>query len=53
VIVDLPSNAAAAAVAATIGASGAVDSFETVALMTPDEIDAAAKLSPMYRAPGH
>ena len=53
VIVELPSNAAAVAVAATIGSSGAVDSFETIALMSPDEIDAAAKLSPMYRAPGH
>ncbi len=52
VIADLPSNAAAAAVAATIGASGAVDGFETVALLGPEDIDAAVKLSPIYRPPG-
>jgi uncharacterized protein with GYD domain len=53
VIAELPSNAAAVAVAATIGASGAIRSFETVALMSPEEIDAAMKLSPIYRPPGH
>lgn len=51
VIVDLPSNEAAAAVAMTVAASGAVNPTTTV-LLTPEELDAAAKLSPTYRAPG-
>lgn len=51
VIVELPSNEAAAAVAMTVAGSGAA-SAKTTVLLTPDEIDAAAKLSPSYRAPG-
>jgi uncharacterized protein with GYD domain len=51
VIVDLPSNEAAAAVAMTVAASGAA-SPKTTVLLTPEEVDAAAKLSPNYRAPG-
>jgi uncharacterized protein with GYD domain len=48
---DLPSNEAAAAVAMTVAASGAA-SPRTIVLMTPEEVDAATKLSPSYRAPG-
>ena len=51
VIVDLPSAAAAASVAMTVGASGAA-SIQTTVLLTADDVDAAAKLSPVYRAPG-
>jgi uncharacterized protein with GYD domain len=51
VIADLPSQAAAAALAATTGASGSV-SISTVVLLTADEIDAAVKLHPDYRKPG-
>jgi len=51
VIVDLPSNEAAAAVAMTVAASGAANPTTTV-LLTPEELDAAAKMSPSYRAPG-
>jgi uncharacterized protein with GYD domain len=51
VIVDGPSNIVAAAVAATIGGSGAV-SARTVVLLTPAEMDEAIKLHPAYRAPG-
>lgn len=51
VIVDLPSNEAAAAVAMTVAASGAANP-KTVVLLTPEEVDAAAKVSPSYRAPG-
>jgi uncharacterized protein with GYD domain len=51
VIADLPSQAAAAALAATTGASGSV-SISTVVLLTADEIDAAVKLHPEYRKPG-
>jgi uncharacterized protein with GYD domain len=50
-IADLPGNAAAAAGALTAAASGAIRTRTTV-LLTPEEIDAAAKLSPDYRAPG-
>jgi uncharacterized protein with GYD domain len=52
VIADLPDNTSAAAVAATIGAAGSVSSFETVVLLTPAEIDAAAKKRVNYRPPG-
>ena len=51
IIGDLPDNAAAAAAAMTTSASGAVHA-RTVALLTPEEVDRAAKLSPSYRAPG-
>lgn len=51
VTVDLPSNEAAAAVAMTVAASGAA-SPRTIVLLTPEEVDAATKLSPSYRAPG-
>jgi uncharacterized protein with GYD domain len=52
VTAELPGNAAAVAVAATIRASGAISALETVALMSPADIDAAVKLSPIYRPPG-
>ena len=51
VIVDLPSNEAAAAAAMTVAAAGAA-SPRTVVLLTPEELDAATKLSPSYRPPG-
>ncbi len=51
VTVDLPGNEAAAAVAMTVAASGAATPRTTV-LLTPEEVDAATKLSPTYRAPG-
>ena len=49
---DFPDNAAAAAIAATVGASGAMSSLETIALLTPEEIDDAMKRSAEYRPPG-
>ncbi|MEX2184012.1 MAG: GYD domain-containing protein [Chloroflexota bacterium] len=51
VIADLPSHAAAAALAATTGAAGAV-SISTVVLLTSDDMDEAIKLHPNYRVPG-
>jgi uncharacterized protein with GYD domain len=51
VIVDLPDNAAAAAVALAVASSGAVNNKTTV-LMTAQEIDEAAKQHPNYRPPG-
>ena len=51
VIVDVADNASAAALSMTIGATGAVR-VRTIALVTPEEIDKAAKASVSYRAPG-
>ena len=51
VVVDLPDNESAAAVALTVNATGAV-TVKTVVLLTPDEVDAAAKRSVDYRPPG-
>jgi uncharacterized protein with GYD domain len=51
VIADLPDNESAAAIALTANSSGAV-SVETVALLTPEEVDAAAGRSVDYRPPG-
>ena len=51
VIVDLPDNEAATSVALTVNAAGGA-TVKTVALLTPDEVDAAAKRSVDYRPPG-
>jgi uncharacterized protein with GYD domain len=48
---DLPNHQAAAALALTLGASGRV-TCKTTVLMTPEDLDATAKLTPHYRAPG-
>jgi hypothetical protein len=40
------------ALAATVAASGAMSSFETVVLLTPEEADAAAQRTVSYRPPG-
>ena len=51
VIVDLPDNESAAAVALTVNASGGA-TVKTTVLLTPEEVDAAAKRSVDYRPPG-
>ena len=51
VIVDLPDNVAAAAVGLAVSATG-LASTKTVVLLTPDEIDRAAKTNVGYKAPG-
>jgi uncharacterized protein with GYD domain len=51
VIADLPDDEAAAAAAMTVGAQGSV-SIKTVVLMTPEQVDDAAKRSVDYRPPG-
>jgi uncharacterized protein with GYD domain len=51
VIVDLPDNVTAAALSLTVNASGLTSTNVTV-LLTPEDIDAAAKKTPAYRAPG-
>jgi uncharacterized protein with GYD domain len=50
-VVDLPDNEAAAAVALTVNGSGAVTT-KTVVLITPEEVDSAAKRSVDYSPPG-
>ncbi|MDX6649170.1 MAG: hypothetical protein QOJ97_1121 [Solirubrobacteraceae bacterium] len=51
VLVDLPDNESAAAIALTVNATGGA-TVRTVALLTPEEVDAAAKRSVDYRPPG-
>jgi len=51
VVVDLPNDEAAAACALAVSASGAVAN-STIKLLTTEQVDAAVKLSPKYRAPG-
>ncbi|HZJ26470.1 MAG TPA: GYD domain-containing protein [Acidimicrobiia bacterium] len=51
VVCDLPDDEAAAAVGITVSASGKA-SVRTLTLLTPEQIDAAAKRSPAYRPPG-
>ena len=51
VIADVPDNITAAALSLTVNAAGAANSRITV-LLTPEEIDAAAKKTPIYRVPG-
>jgi uncharacterized protein with GYD domain len=51
VVVDLPDNESAAAVALTVNSAGGA-TVRTVVLLTPEEVDAAAKRSVEYRPPG-
>jgi uncharacterized protein with GYD domain len=51
VVADLPDAEAAAAVALTVNASGGATT-KTVLLLTPEQVDAAAKRSVDYRPPG-
>ena len=51
VIVDLPDNESAAAVALTVNAAGGV-TVRTTVLLTPEEVDGAAQRSVEYRPPG-
>ncbi len=51
-IVDAPSHEAMAAIAGTVGQTGALSSYETVVLLTPAEIDEAANMTVDYTPPG-
>ena len=51
VIVDLPDNVAAAALSLAVNAAGGAATSTTL-LVTPEEMDAAAKRQVIYRAPG-
>jgi uncharacterized protein with GYD domain len=52
VIVDVPDHTSAMAMAATVGSSGAIDSYETVVLLAPSEVDRAMELTVDYAPPG-
>ncbi len=47
----VPDNVTAAALSLTVNAAGAVTA-KVIVLLTPEEIDAAAKKTPNYRPPG-
>lgn len=51
VIADIPDNVSVAAASMAVNASGAVV-IKTTVLLTPEEIDAAAKKGVSYRPPG-
>jgi uncharacterized protein with GYD domain len=51
VIAEVPDNVSAAALSLTVNATGVATSKIAV-LLTPEEIDAAAKKAVSYRAPG-
>ncbi len=50
-IADLPDHASATAASLAANATGTV-SVKTIVLMTPEEVDEAAKKAPDYRPPG-
>ena len=50
-IMDVPDNVTAAALALRVNAAGGA-SCETVVLMTPEEVDRAVKMGVSYRPPG-
>jgi uncharacterized protein with GYD domain len=50
-IIDVPDPVTASALALTVAASGAAG-VKTVVLVTPEEVDQAAKKTVQYRAPG-
>lgn len=52
IVAELPDHAAAVAVAATVGASGAMRSFDTIPLLSPEEVDDAMRRTVSYRPPG-
>jgi hypothetical protein len=47
----LPSDEAAAGLALSINRSGSTK-IRTIVLLTPEQVDAAAKMAPEYRPPG-
>jgi len=52
VILDAPNNVSVAAVSLAVKAAGGANS-EVIVLLTPEEIDQAAKMTINYRAPGN
>jgi len=52
IIADGPSHEAMAAVAGTVSSTGALSSYETIVLLTAEQMDAAANMSVDYTPPG-
>lgn len=52
VTVDVPDNTAAIAMAAAVGSTGAIESYETVVLLSPSEVDNAMNVAVDYAPPG-
>jgi uncharacterized protein with GYD domain len=52
VIVDAPSPEAMVAVAGTVTSTGALSGYQTIVLLTADQIDEASNMSVDYTAPG-
>jgi uncharacterized protein with GYD domain len=51
-VLELPDNVTAAALSLAVNQGGAV-ATKTIVLLTPEEMDKAAKKTVAYRAPGH
>ena len=51
-IVEAPSHEAMAAIAGTVTGTGALIGYETVVLLTAEQVDAAANMSIDYQPPG-
>jgi uncharacterized protein with GYD domain len=51
IIGEFPTHAAATACVLTVTATGTI-AVKTTVLLTPEELDAAAKMTPTYSAPG-
>ena len=52
IILDAPDSASAAALSLTAGSSGGIKNTQMALLLTPEEIDQAAKKSVQYNPPG-
>lgn len=52
VTAELPDNTAATAMAAAVGTSGAISSYETVVLLSASEVDKAMNVAVDYAPPG-
>jgi uncharacterized protein with GYD domain len=52
VTVEVPGHAEATAIAAAVGSSGAFSRYETVVLLSPEEVDKAMKVAVDYSPPG-
>lgn len=52
VIAEAPDHTAAIAMAAAVGTSGAISSYETVVLLSPADIDRAMNVAVDYAPPG-
>ena len=52
VTVDAPGNVAAAAMAAAVTSTGSIARYETVVLLSAEEIDEAMKVAVSYAPPG-